>query len=136
MRASRLANPTAAEALLRTFTQQSSDPPSPDGETVQAVAFTYDSSSPVVFQTIKPGQIMNRAVLLIEEGFDDPSAVIEFGTTAEPGLFLADDESTISSPGQTENDTLYPIVATDFLILTISPGASTMGSGILLYKLK
>jgi hypothetical protein len=86
---------------------------------------------------VAPGIVLNRCAVVIVTPFDDPSASIEVGTSADPALVFAPGEVATGAAGNTfGNSTLYPFSANDFLLLTLSPGASTRGSGILVYKAK
>jgi hypothetical protein len=106
-----------------------------DSETVGQVAFDFNTPSPILLQTVAPGIVLNRCAVIIVTPFDDPSASIQVGTTTNPSLVFAQGEVVPWSNGNTFNNSgLYPFVANDFLLLTLSPGASTQGSGILLYK--
>jgi hypothetical protein len=109
--------------------------PTGPGETVGQVAFDFSTPSPLLLQTVTPGLVLNRCAIVIVTPFDDPAARIEVGTSANPSLVFAQGEVVAVAPGNTfNNSSLYPFETNDFLLLTISPGASTQGSGILLYK--
>ena len=107
------------------------------GETVGQVAFDFNTPSPVLLQAVSSGLVLNRCTIIIVTPFDDPTASIEVGTSADPSLIFAPGEVAAGFTGNTfGNSTLYPFTTNDFLLLTLSPGASTQGSGILLYKAK
>jgi hypothetical protein len=106
-----------------------------DGETVGQVAFDFSTPSPLLLQTVAPGLVLNRCAIVIVTPFDDPAASLEVGTSTDPALVFAPGEVVPDSAGNTFNNSgLYPFDANDFLLLTLSPRASTQGSGILLYK--
>jgi hypothetical protein len=124
----------ASEALLRSVS--STDPPAPTpSETVQ-VPFSFATPSPLVLQAVTPGQIVNRALVRIVVPFNDPAATIELGTSAAPGSILATSDINTGLDGQYETDVIVIFSVGDLLLLTLSPGASTQGSGMLLYKIK
>jgi hypothetical protein len=123
----------AQEALLRAChtTQYSGS-----GETVVRVPFSFDVASPLILQALTPGQVLNRAAIQVITPFSDPAARVKLGTTATPGLVFTDDDVELDLAEQYESSVLFPFFVSDFLILTVSPGASTAGSGLLLYKIR
>lgn len=114
--------------------------PTPSGasnsDTVQVVSFAYDTPSPMLLQAVTPGQIVNRAVVVVTVPFDDPTSSILLGTTTDVGLILGADDVTTSAADQYDNDALFEFTIDDFLLLTINPGASTQGQGFLFYRIK
>jgi hypothetical protein len=101
-----------------------------------AFTFTFATPSPVNLGAIPAGAIMNRVSVLITTAFDDPSATLELGTFGgSPSAFLAPSDSKLGAVGQYETDMLVTVAAPDALKLTISPGASTQGAGVLFYNL-
>jgi hypothetical protein len=124
----------ASESLLRSLGTVS-DPPSPSTETVQ-VPFNFATPSPLVLQTVAPGQVINRSLIRIVVPFNDPAATIELGVSAAPGEILSSSDTNATLDGQYENDAVAIFSVGDLLLLTINPGSSTQGSGMLLYKIK
>ena len=128
----------AAESLLRSLGVQTGGPPAPDDEIVGRVDFSFDSASPIVLQTIAAGQLLDRAAVLITTTFDDPAAYVEVGTSSDPDGVFEEGDIDLGVLGQYENRILLLFPAfppSDLLLLTIHPGASTQGAGILLYKI-
>ena len=109
------------------------------GETVASVTFTFATISPLVLQSVAAGNVLNRLSILIQTPFNDPAATLEVGTSADPSLVFNTSEIKLYGPlsGLTyDNSQLFEFTLADLLLLTLSPGASTMGAGLLLYKLK
>jgi len=78
---------------------------------------------------------MNRTSLLVSTPFDDPTATIAFGTAGgSPNAFIGPADVDLTRAGQYDADPLVT-VGPDMLKLTISPGASTQGECLLVYKL-
>jgi hypothetical protein len=108
--------------------------PGPGTEIASAISFSFVTPSPLVLGVAPASSKFNVAVLLVETPFNDPSATIQFGTSGTPGLLLSAGDSKPNVVGQYESDALVVIPVGDLLILTLTPGASTQGAGILLYK--
>jgi hypothetical protein len=109
------------------------------GEIVAKVPFTFATPSPLVLQAVLPGNVLDRVSVLIQTPFNDPTATIQVGTTTDPDLVFVPGAIVLFGPlsGLTYEDlSLYEFTMSDLLILTISSGASTMGAGLLLYKMK
>jgi hypothetical protein len=125
----------AAESLLRSLGLQAGGPPAPGDETVGRVDFAFNTPSPVVLQAITAGQLLDRAAVLITTTFDDPAAYVEVGTSGDPDGVFEEGDIDLGVLGQYENRILLLFPSSDLLLLTIHPGASTQGAGILLYKI-
>lgn len=90
----------------------------------------------MLLRQVTAGQLIETAQVVIQEAFNDPSATVRFGTTASPGAIIGPTDTRPSVLGQYENDEVFNVVVPDNLILTITPGTSTQGSGLLLYRVK
>lgn len=109
-------------------------PPIPPGsEIVAEFAFTFTTSSPHNLGAIANGSTFNRAVVLVTTAFDDPSATLTLGPSGSPSALLAATDSKLSQLGQYESGALV-VSAADFLQLTLNPGASTQGAGLIFWK--
>jgi len=107
-----------------------------DVEDVQKVSFAFNTGSPLILGIVAAGQVLDRASVLITTAFDDPSATVQLGTSGIPGLILGPADARPPVVGQYEHVALVIFPVNDLLQLTISPGASTMGAGVLLFKIK
>ena len=105
-------------------------------DSIVVVPFTYTTASPMVLQAVLVGQIVNRAVVVITTPFNDPSASVQLGVTSTPGLILGVGDVSAGTADQYGSDVLVDFASNDIMILTISPGASTQGSGLLFYRVK
>jgi hypothetical protein len=105
-------------------------------ENVGKVSFTYATVSPMILQALAPGSVIDRAAILIETPFNGVGATIELGTAASPGLVFAVGEVDLGKVGTYDDSELFPTVVAELLILTITPGTSTQGSAILVYKVR
>lgn len=104
-------------------------------ETVGKVPFTF-SGGTMLLQALVPGNLLDRAAILIETPFDDPAASVTLGTSTLPGLVFAPGDVDVTFPATYDDSALFPFNIPDLLVLSIHPGSSTQGSGILLYKLR
>jgi hypothetical protein len=107
-----------------------------DVEDVQRVAFAFNTPSPLILGNVSAGQLLDRAALLITTPFTDPASIIQLGTSGIPGLVFGPSDARPFAAGQYEHPALVPFPANDVLWLTINPGTSSAGAGILLFKIK
>lgn len=106
-------------------------------EQVVPVPFLFNTTSPMLLQQVAAGSILNRCTILIAQPFDDPAARIMLGTSTTPSLVFGSADVSLGSLGSSfDQSALFQFSITDFFLLTISPGASTQGAGLLLYKLR
>jgi hypothetical protein len=115
--------------------QGSSGSASPGGGGLveQVVPFTYQSGT-MLLQAVVAGSVVGEAWIRIDTPFDDPTASIKLGITASPGQIFAPGDVDVSFAGQYQNPELWEYAGPDFLELIVAPGASTQGSGALLYR--
>jgi hypothetical protein len=103
--------------------------------TLTVVAFSYATPSPMVLQAVTAGQIISRALIQVQTAFDGAGATLTLGTTATPDLILKAIDVFPGVVDQYAFNGLTEIPSDDFLILTITPAGSTMGTGQLLFEL-
>lgn len=126
------------DALLARAAARASAIPVPpaDVEGVFAVPFAFNTPSPALLGAVSAGAIMNRVDVLITTPFTDPAAFVTFGLAlGGPSVFLAPGDSRVFVAAQYQVDALVTVAAPDTLELTISPGASVAGAGLLFFKL-
>lgn len=100
------------------------------------VPFTF-SSGTLLLQQVLAGQVVERCSILITTVFDDPAATVALGTTASPNLLFGPSDVTLTILGNTyDQAALFKFPINDFLQLIITPGTSTQGAGLLLYKVR
>jgi len=103
---------------------------------VQAVPFAFNTPSPLLLQAVAAGDLLLRAVVAITAQFDDPAARVQLGTSLSVGLVLGGADVTASVVDQYESGEFVEFAGPDVLLLSIAPGASTQGAGLLLYEMK
>lgn len=103
-----------------------------------SVAFAFNTASPLLLVPVFAGGIMARAQIQITTAFNDPAATLLLGTSASPSLVMGAADSDPSVVDSYDQSTMltFPGPGADKLQLTISPGASTQGAGILYYELR
>lgn len=117
------------QALDGTYTLQDSD-----GITFVCIPFTFNTPSGPL-GAILSNTIMNRVDVLVTTTFDDPNATLKFGLVGgSSSAFLDTTDSNLGQNGQYESGLLVPIESADMLSLTITPGLSTQGAGLLFYS--
>lgn len=101
------------------------------------VPFTFASGT-IALHAVTTGSLVYRAAILIETPFSDPAARVLFGLASAPGLIwpASPDSATANVANTYDNEAMYLIGGPDALVLTIQPGASIAGSGLLLYSLR
>lgn len=106
----------------------------PPGNTVeQIVLFTYASGT-LVLQQVSAGDIIDSAWIRVDTVFNDPAASAQLGTTVTPGLVFAAVDTALGDVAQYANLATTEFVATDYLVLAITPGTATRGAGALIYR--
>lgn len=75
------------------------------------------------------GRLVYQAIIVITVPFDDPSAYLLFGITADTNLIFSQGDVNVTQINQYVNDNATVIPSNDFLILTVVPGNSTQGAG-------
>ena len=100
------------------------------------VHFTWMNASPLTLASLKIGQLIEFVDAQITTPFDDPSATLQVGTSADPGMFLDPSQISTSIIGQYANDEISRVTVADVFILTISPMTSSQGEGHLYYRIK
>jgi hypothetical protein len=100
---------------------------------IQSVPFSFDTPSPMVLQTLAAGQEVIRVSLAISTPFNDDAATVQVGVSGDPGALLGPGDTNIVMVGQYTTDAITVFSSSEILLLTISPGSSTQGAGLLLF---
>lgn len=93
------------------------------------IDFTFADVSPLLIGVLSPGDKIIHSELQIKTPFDDPLAQLELGDIATPGRFIGATENLPGRFGTYTNGQNFDIPAADAVRLTITPGASTQGTG-------
>jgi hypothetical protein len=95
---------------------------------------SFDMTSVLILGQVAEGSRVLGVYLLVESPFDDPAAFIELGTSLNHSLLFGLGDALLTKVGQYDKDDIIIFPATDVLALRMHPGASTQGSGLLLYE--
>jgi hypothetical protein len=100
------------------------------------IPFSYLTASPLVLNALTAGQIIYRVTVIINVAFNDAAATMQLGTSTTPNLVFSSGDVNLIVIDQYDNEMFITIPSDDLFILTISPGTSTQGSGIIYYEIK
>jgi hypothetical protein len=106
----------------------------PGSEVALAVPFTFASGTMVLGAALA-GSLFTCAHVEFSTPFDDPTARVFFGTSGDPGLLLAANDSNPMSFGQFCSDEHVRLDVNDLLLLVVQPGSSTQGAGSIFYRM-
>jgi hypothetical protein len=125
---------TLALALVGLQPPGPQGPPGPAGagSVLLKVPFLF-SSGTLVLQAVGLGSLISEAYLQVDVAFNDPLASLTVGTTAVPYLLFGACDVDLTSVDQFQNSAIFQC-SSDILQLCVFPGASSQGSGILVYK--
>ena len=101
-----------------------------------SIVFAFNTASPLVLIPVLAGGIISRAQIQITTLFDDPAATLLLGTSATPNLVMGASDSDPHVVGAYDMSTMITFPIIDKLQLTITPGASTQGVGVLYYEIR
>ncbi len=103
-----------------------------------SVSFAFNTASPLILVPVFAGGINARAQIQITTAFNDVAATLLLGTSANPSLVMNATDSVPSVVDSYDQSTMvtFPGPGPDKLQLTINPGTSTQGAGILYYELR
>jgi hypothetical protein len=112
----------------------SSGIPTLDPQWVESLEFSFNSPSPINVYEAKTGETVISQQIIITEEFDDPAATLEFGDAGNPARHIAANENEPTTVAEYAIQRAFKYLADTQTILTINPGASTQGKGIILLQ--
>lgn len=102
----------------------------PEAEEIHTFAFSYTTPSPAIAFTIPAsGRILSVGVQ-ITTAFDDAATTISVGDGGNTSRLMNSSQNIPTEIGESESHIGYQYVASTPILLTLSPGASTQGSGV------
>jgi len=100
------------------------------------IPFAYNTASPLTIAAVVNGEAVIDSEIVIETPFDDVAAVLDLGTVASPSALIPAADNDPQNLGNYGSDENINFTGPETVRLTISPGASTQGSGYVLVILK
>ena len=100
-------------------------------ETIQRVAFG-PATGTITLQAVRAGAWLAGCNVVVDSPFDGGVSLV-MGTTTTPGAVFSAGQVALGTAGQYANQEVVDFASADFLVLTITPGA-TVGSGHLVYR--
>lgn len=122
MPASRIYNPSVAGG--------GGGPVDPNAEEIRTVSFAYNNASPKLVFPIPAGARIVFSQIQITTPFDDPAATLKLGDTGLVDRLMTADQNVPSEVGEYESHVGYQYPTLTNINLTIAPGISTQGAGI------
>lgn len=112
----------------------SASPITPD-KTWIAENFIFSDASPKKVFTVPAGYSIITCQIVITTPFDDPTALLKVGTLALVSKYMADTANDPSVSGEYETNPYEAVVADTDVYLTLTPGVSIQGAGVVQMEL-
>ena len=93
------------------------------------VLFSWGDATPEIIVSMAAGKIVNLASIIIVTPFNDIGATLSLGVLGSPELFMKKTECDPSNQGVYTTSPAYKFLATDTILLFITPGSASMGDG-------
>lgn len=97
-------------------------------EEIQTQEFNFSSGSFVMFPISAQAKIVQVSIEVLTP-FDDPSATIKVGDAADLSRLMPTTKNSLGESGVYQTFPVYEYAVGTNIIVTVSPGASTVGSG-------
>lgn len=99
------------------------------GTAVELKAYAFDSASPIVLCSMGLGDVVVQVIVEVAVAFNDPNPLITVGSSSAPTDLVDGSGVDLTTPGQYTSTVLSSGTSTDDVVITLSPGTSTTGSG-------
>lgn len=100
------------------------------GGDVQKI-FNFGDASPSTIATLPSGATVTGVQLVITTALNDTGATISIGTGANANLFLATTDNLPYESGTYSTEPAYKLSTSTPVVLTINPGTSSVGNGVI-----
>lgn len=100
------------------------------------VPFNYGDATPKNLTITSANAVVTSVSIVMVNAFDDPTATLTIGDSGDPDRLMEATDSIANSTGIYTTEPVYKYVTATQLTLTISPGVSTVGSGLVLINYK
>lgn len=96
------------------------------------VPFAFGDASPKTIFTVPGGTVITEVMLVIITAFTDAAATLTVGDSGQNDRLMAAADSLPSQAGTYGVDPAYTYIASTPILLTIAPGTSVAGSGLVI----
>lgn len=124
----------AFNAIGAKLTYVAPGPPPVLAPSILYSAFTFSTTSPAVLYTSAPNVILYSFSILMTTPFNDPSASCQLGITGDLTRIFNTNQVGLNTSDQFDSDQRIIQLPSTNLILTLAPGASTQGSGVVMWS--
>jgi hypothetical protein len=109
--------------------------PSTPDKTWVAENFLFSDASPKKVFTIPAGYSIITCQIIINTVFDDATTTLKVGTLALDNKYMADTANSPTESGEYETNPYQAVLVDTDIYLTLAPGASTQGAGVVQLEL-
>lgn len=106
----------------------------PNAEEIKTLPFAFNSSSPLLILAIPAGARIISTQIQITTAFDDAAASLTVGDSGNTSRLMTASQNIPNETGEYESHTPNQYVPITNVNLYISPGASTMGAGVVVIE--
>ena len=96
------------------------------------LTFNYGDASPKNLIIVAAGTVITSVSILILNGFNDPASTLSIGDSGDPQRLMSTTDNAPNVAGTYTVEPAYKYIGSTQLILTINPGTSTVGNGLIL----
>lgn len=100
------------------------------------IAFNYGDATPKPLVTVPANTVITSVSIVITTAFDDSTATLTVGDAGNTARLMNVSDSIANSTGIYTVEPVYTYMANTQLTLSISPGTSTVGSGLVILNYK
>jgi hypothetical protein len=100
------------------------------------ILFNYGDATPKTLVTVPADTIVTSVTIIIVTPFDDPTATLTVGDAANTARLMTASDSIANSTGIYTVEPVYNYTTSTQLTLSISPGTSTVGNGLVILNYK
>ncbi len=95
--------------------------------------FNFGDATPKPLFTIQSGKVIQSVSIIIMTSFDDPTSTLSVGDVGDVNRLLATTDNLATAVGTYQVDPAFKYGVATALTLSISPGTSTQGSGLVVF---
>ena len=96
------------------------------------IPFNYGDATPKNLVLVPANSIITSVSIILLTAFDDPASTLSVGDAGDVNRLLATTDNTTQITGTYTTEPAYKYLSSTQITLSISPGTSTQGNGIVL----